>query len=101
MNNSIDCNTLDDIRFNIDLIDEEIVKLIGERFNYVKAASKFKTSEATVKAPERFKSMLLQRREWASQAGLNTDVIENLFKELVGYFINEELSLFETNKTHE
>ena len=60
-----ECENMLDIRAEIDALDQNIIKLIGKRFQYVKAAAKFKTSETEVKAPERFKSMLLKRREFS------------------------------------
>jgi len=68
-----------------------VIKLLGERFRYVLAASKFKTSETAVRAPERFRAMLLQRREWAQAEGLSADAIEKLYSDLVQHFIAEEL----------
>ena len=79
MKTPAECENMLDIRTAIDDLDQEIIKLIGERFQYVKAAAKFKTSETDVKAPERFSSMLIQRREWAEVAGLSPDAIEKLY----------------------
>jgi isochorismate pyruvate lyase len=86
-----DCQNIEEIRTEIDKLDREIIALIGKRFNYVKAAAKFKTSTTDVKAPERFKSMLEQRRLWAEAEKLNPDVIDKIYRDLVNYFINEEL----------
>lgn len=86
-----ECLNMQDIRAEIDVIDRQIINAFGKRFEYVKAASKFKTSKTSVKAPERFKSMLQQRRIWAEEQGLNPDVIEKLYEDLVNYFIQEEL----------
>ncbi len=86
-----ECSDMQEIRAEIDYIDRQIVAAIGQRFKYVKAASKFKTSENSVKAPERLKSMLRQRRLWAEEEGLNPAVVENLYQDLVDYFIAEEL----------
>jgi isochorismate pyruvate lyase len=88
---AFECENISEVRLEIDAIDREIVRLIGWRFEYVKAASKFKTSEASVKAPERFKAMLAQRRVWASEEGLNVAAIEKLFSDLVTHFIEEEI----------
>ena len=85
------CSGMDDIRREIDHIDRTIVSLIGRRAEYVVAAAKFKTSETSVRAPERFATMLVQRREWAVAEWLNPDVIEKLYHDLVQYFISEEL----------
>lgn len=85
-----ECSDMLDIRMEIDHIDRQIIAAISQRFKYVKAASKSKTSESSVKAPERLKSMLQARRIWAEEEGLNLDVIENLYQNLVNYFITEE-----------
>ncbi|AZD22733.1 Isochorismate pyruvate-lyase [Pseudomonas chlororaphis subsp. aurantiaca] len=85
------CAGMEDIRREIDRLDQVVIQLLGERFRYVMAASKFKTSETAVRAPERFRAMLLQRREWAQAEGLNADAIEKLYSDLVQHFIAEEL----------
>lgn len=86
-----ECLNIQEIRSEIDVIDRQIITTLGKRFEYVKAASKFKTSEITIKAPDRLKLMLQQRRIWAEAAGLNPDVIEKIYQDLVNYFIQEEL----------
>ncbi|RZK57719.1 MAG: isochorismate lyase [Pedobacter sp.] len=86
-----DCANMQEIRAEIDHLDQTIISLIGKRYQYVKAAAKFKTSETTVKAPDRFASMLVQRRAWAKDQGLNPDVIAKIYTDLVNYFINEEM----------
>jgi isochorismate pyruvate lyase len=86
-----ECENMTDIRAEIDNIDRQVIALFGQRFGYVKAASKFKTSETSVKAPSRFQTMLQQRRVWAQEEGLNPDVIEKMYSDLVNYFIEEEM----------
>lgn len=86
-----DCSNIEEIRQEIDAIDKEVIAAFGRRFAYVKAAAKFKTSETSVKAPDRFNSMLQERRAWAEEAGLNPEVIEKLYRDLVNYFIDEEM----------
>lgn len=85
------CGNMDDIRAEIDLLDRAVVGLISQRYQYVLAAAKFKTSATAVRAPERFAAMLAQRRHWAEQEGLNADAIERLFSDLVNHFIAEEM----------
>ena len=90
------CANMGDIRAEIDRIDREVIALLGQRFQYVQAAAQFKTSAESVKAPERLKSMLEQRRLWAAEEGLSPDAIEKMYNDLVGYFIKEEMTKWKT-----
>ena len=85
-----DCKSLQDVRHEIDRIDETIVRLLGERLLYVHAAARFKTSEAEVAAPGRLAVMLEARRAWAEREGLDPDAIEDVYRRLVKYFIAAE-----------
>jgi isochorismate pyruvate lyase len=87
-----ECLSLADIRREIDRIDRNIIRAIGERKQYVVAAAAFKTTPAEVAAPERFAAMLQARRQWAEEEGLSPDVIEKLYRDLVNHFIAEEQS---------
>lgn len=85
------CSGMNDIRNEIDALDRLVIAALGKRYEYVKAAAKFKSSSQSVQAPQRFKSMLEQRRQWAEDEGLNPDVIEKMYADLVTYFIAEEM----------
>ncbi|HSM82543.1 MAG TPA: isochorismate lyase [Nodosilinea sp.] len=91
MKRPADCESMADIRAAIDDLDHQVMVLLAQRFEYVKAAAPFKTDAAGVKAPERLQAMLHQRRLWATELGLDPDVIERLYRDLVEYFIAEEL----------
>jgi isochorismate pyruvate lyase len=80
------CENMVDIRAEIDRLDRQVVALLGQRFAYVKAASKFKTSETTIRAPERLQAMLQQRRVWAEEEGLDADAIEKMYQDLVNHW---------------
>ncbi|AWY42908.1 isochorismate lyase [Pseudomonas putida] len=82
---------MEDIRREIDALDQAVIKLLGKRFRYVLAASKYKTSMTSVRGPERFKAMLATRREWAEAEGLSPDAIEKMYSDLVNHFIEEEM----------
>ena len=86
-----DCSNIEDVRENIDVLDREIVALIGRRSQYVEAAACFKTSESSVRAPERQRAMLGVRRQWADEEGLSPEVIEAVFQTLIDYFVQREL----------
>lgn len=92
-----ECLGMEDIRAEIDLRDRDIIALLGERAGYVHAAAAFKTSEAGVRAPERFRTMLQTRREWAEQEGLDADMVEKLYRDLVEHFIQREMAAYKSS----
>lgn len=90
-----ECEGLSDVREAVDALDREIVGLIGRRAAYVEAAARFKTSEVGVRAPERQRAMLGERRRWAAEEGLDPETISKLFRDLIDYFVAREMERFE------
>ena len=89
------CETIEEVRAAIDAIDAQIVAAIGRRFEYVQAVTRFKQTRADVHAVERYNAVLATRRQWAADHGLNPDVIEEMYRNLIGHFINHELTLLD------
>jgi len=90
MKNPGDCSTIDEIRDEIDSIDNQIITLLGKRFLYVKEIVKFKKSVEDVIARERYNKVFEVRRKWAVEKGIDPDVVENIYKILIHYFIEEQ-----------
>jgi isochorismate pyruvate lyase len=88
------CNNLDEVRENIDRIDNQIVKLIAERSQYVSQASKFKKDTNDVKAPNRVEAVVQKVRSIAEENNLNPDIIEIVYRNMIDAFINMELACF-------
>jgi isochorismate pyruvate lyase len=88
-----ECDTITDIRNEIDTLDRQIIEIIGKRFMYVKEIVRFKSNEEDVIAQKRYEEVLLKRREWAKNQNLNPEIIENVYKMLIQYFIDEQMKL--------
>lgn len=88
------CVSLEQVRENIDRIDNEIIKLIAERGEYVTQASAFKKSEKAVRDSSRVETVVKNARSKAEQFGANPDLIEALYREMIERFISAEMSVF-------
>ena len=88
------CSSLEEVRSNIDRIDNEIIKLIAERTGYVKLASSFKKDESGVKALDRVEAVIKKVREKALEYGADPDMVEALYREMISSFINMEMDEF-------
>ncbi len=88
-----ECDTIADIRNEIDKLDHQIIESIGKRLTYVKEIVRFKSNEEDVIARKRYEEVLLKRREWAENQDLNPEIIEGIYKTLIQYFIDEQMKL--------
>ena len=87
-----DCESLDDIRQGIDSLDHALVELLARRLTYVQAATRYKPDVQAIPAPERVVEMLEARRQWAEVAGLPVDESEAFFRDLIHWFINQQIN---------
>ena len=90
---------MDDVRAEIDRIDVELVKLMGERFNYVDMAWQFKQNPEDATVPWRIKQVIDKVKAHAKEEGVPPQLIEALWRQMIGWFIQyEEEKLEEKGK---
>lgn len=92
------CKNLDEVRENIDRIDNEIIKLIAERGTFVVQASAFKKNEEGVRDTSRVEKVIARVREKADLYGASPDMVETIYREMISRFINMEMKEFEKGK---
>jgi isochorismate pyruvate lyase len=90
-----DCQSLEDVRVQIDRLDRIIVPLLVERTGYVRRAAAFKSAPGDVAAPARQAVVYENARRIANEVGGDPALIERLYRLLVSEFIAEEHTLFE------
>ena len=94
VDNGTCCNTLGEVRGNIDRLDREIVRLMAERGRYVHEAARFKANPAQVEAPERAEAVVKKAMALAEQDGLSPKVAEAVYRAMVRAFIDYEQGIF-------
>jgi len=81
---------MDELRVEIDRIDKELVDLVAERFTYVDRAWKLKNSPDDAVVPWRIHQVVDKVRERAEQKGLPPELVESLWRQMIGWFIQYE-----------
>ena len=84
------CESLAQVREQIDRIDTQIVQLLAERGGYVLAAARFKRSAAEVRAPQRVEQVIDRVRALAERQGAMPDVVERIYREMIEAFTDAE-----------
>ncbi len=92
------CNTLDEARNEIDTVDEEIVKLIAQRNDYIKQIAHFKTSIDEVKAEDRIADVISRARAQAIELDLSPNLINDLYVRMIDGMVESEIAEFRNAK---
>ncbi len=92
MVNIVNCNSLEEVRANIDRLDRQIVALLAERGGYVKQAARFKKTTDDVRAPQRVKQVIANAGALAREFGADPIVTEQVYRAMISAFIDLELS---------
>ncbi len=86
-----ECTNITEVRNEIDRIDADIIRMLSERFGYVREVVKYKEkTNSGIEASDRRAAVINSRRKWAEEAGIAPDIIENIYNALIDYFISEE-----------
>ena len=93
------CNTLDEARLEIDKVDEEIVKLIALRNDYIKQIAHFKTSVDEVKAEDRISDVISNVREQAISLDLSPNLVNDLYVRMIDSMVESEIAEFNNAKS--
>lgn len=94
-----ECTCKEDIRAQIDTIDQEIIALFGQRFQYVSEIVKYKNDAESVVAQDRKEHVIKVRGEWAENHGLDKETFQQIFRFLVDHNIGKELEILQMKKT--
>jgi isochorismate pyruvate lyase len=87
---TIACESLDQVRAQIDRLDRAIVALLAERGDYVREAARFKKDKDEVAAPARVEQVIEKVRALAGEQGADPALIERVYRAMIAAFIEAE-----------
>lgn len=87
-----ECNSLAEVRQEIDKLDDLIIELIAKRNNYIKQAARFKNTIAEVKAPDRIDSVIQRLRHKALELDLSPNLVAGLYKMMIDEMVETEIA---------
>ena len=85
-----DCATKEDVRNELDRIDEALVRLFAERHGYVTRMAELKNDPHEAVVPERIEAIIKKVRQQADSLHLDEDQAELIWRTLIGWNINYE-----------
>jgi len=88
------CNSLQEVREEIDKLDEGLVNIISQRAHLVAQAASFKNSVEEIKANERLNDIKQRVRTLAIQKNINPNMMEELFTIMINEMVETEIAEF-------
>ncbi|MBY6069661.1 chorismate mutase [Leisingera aquaemixtae] len=86
-----DCQSMAEVRAQIDRLDIELVQLLAARAGYIDRAIQLKQLNGwPARIPERVEEVVMNARAAAEGEGLDPDLIEDLWRQLVDWSIARE-----------
>ncbi len=92
------CNSIAEVRDNIDRIDAALVALLAERGAYVRQAARLKRRKADVVDAARIAEVIGKALGHAESHGFDAVVIEAIYRSMIEHFIDFEEREFDRIK---
>ena len=89
------CQSLTEVRENMERIDQQIVELIAQRSHFVEQATEFKTSMDEVTDSKRIEANIGRIKNLAKQYNLDESIIEDVYRTMMDAFIKKEVRKFD------
>ena len=88
-------STMAEVRANIDALDRALVGLLRQRLDFIEAAARIKQDRNTVRDEARKADVINKAKREAERIGLPTDLVEQLYEQLIEYSIAHEFVRFD------
>src|SRR5688500_10174615 len=92
------CTDMAEVRHGVDRLDEEIVRLIGERFRYMDAAARIKPDREAVRDEGRKAQVLANVAGLAREHDVPAEAAAELYERLVEASIAYEFGRFDATR---
>jgi isochorismate pyruvate lyase len=86
------CETLDELRKEVDKVDEKIVELIAVRNDYIKQAAGFKQSVDEIKSDDRIDEVINQVRHKALMLGVSPNMVADIYRKMIDEMVETEIA---------
>jgi len=93
-----ECESKDDVRAEIDRIDQALLKLFAERHGYVTRMAEIKTDPHEAFDPARIEAIIKKVRGLSLELDLDEDQAELIWRTLINWNINYEKGIIAARK---
>lgn len=96
-----ECQSKDDVRAEIDRIDQALLALFAERHRYVTRMAEIKTDPHEAFDPQRVDAVIAKQRRRAAELDLDEDQAELIWRTLIDWNVNYEKGIIVARRRQE
>ena len=85
---------MEELRKELDLLDNELIKLIAKRFKFIEQAAIIKDDISKIRDNERIESIIERLRNLAEINEVSPDIVEKLWRYIIELSIELETEIF-------
>jgi len=87
-----------ELRKDLDILDEELLKIISKRFKFIEQAAIIKNDASDIRDNERIEEIILRLKGLAKNYDINSDIVEKLWRFIIDLSIEYEKEIFSQKK---
>ena len=87
-------NNMQDLREELDLLDNKLIVLISKRFKLIEQAAIIKADESKIRDNERIENIISRLRGLAEENSISADIVEKLWRFIIELSIDLEKEIF-------
>ena len=96
-----ECQSKEDVRTELDRIDQALLTLFAERHRYVTRMAEIKTDPHEAYDPARIAAIIAKQRKRADELGLDEDQAELIWRTLINWNVNYEKGIIVARRRSE
>ena len=85
---------MDELRKELDLLDNELIKLVSKRFKFIEQAAIIKDDISKIRDNERIETIIARLRNLAEINDISPDIVEKLWRYIIELSIELETEIF-------
>ena len=94
LENFMNYKNMDELRKELDLLDNELIKLVSKRFKFIEQAAIIKDDISKIRDNERIEAIIIRLRNLAEINEISPDIVEKLWRYIIELSIELETEIF-------
>tara|TARA_B100001250_G_scaffold164262_1_gene141286 strand:- start:224 stop:529 length:306 start_codon:yes stop_codon:yes gene_type:complete len=94
LENFMSYKNMEELRKELDLLDNELIKLVSKRFKFIEQAAIIKDDISKIRDNDRIEDIIKRLRKLAKNNDISPDIVEKLWRYIIELSIELETEIY-------